>query len=178
MKIKFTLFNIALGLIILTIVLIISLLLFFKPTTKHVKRDEFVTDTRVPEPKPVFRKDGELSFLSHGKEKELAKIDIEIADEQSERMQGLMYRDSMPENNGMLFLFDVEEPLSFWMKNTKISLDIIYISSDHRVVSISPNTEPYSLDHIPSNKPAMFVVEVNAGFAQRHGIQVGDRVAF
>ena len=84
----------------------------------------------------------------------------------------------MPEYAGMLFLFQTEEPLNFWMKNTRFSLDIIYISSERKIVSIARNTKPYSLDQIPSFKPALYVVEVNAGFAKRHGIKEGDLVAF
>jgi uncharacterized protein len=177
-KKKLSLFNIALGLIILMIVTMVSLLLFVKPSHKPVKRINIDTDTAISEPKPVFRKDGELTFKDNKHESSLAKIDIEIADEEAERMQGLMYRDSMPEMSGMLFTFTVEEPLNFWMKNTRISLDIIYISAEHKIVSIARNTKPYSLDQIPSNKPALYVVEVNAGFTKRHRIKEGDLVIF
>jgi uncharacterized protein len=178
MKKKFTLFNIALTLIILMIIAMSSLLLFFKPSHKLVRKNVTETETVVADPKPVFRKDGELSFKKAKNEHLLAHINIEIADEESERMQGLMYRDSMPEMSGMLFIFDVEEPLNFWMKNTRLPLDIIYLNTEHKIVSIARNTKPYSLEQIPSEKPARYVVEVNAGFSLRHGIRVGDLVEF
>lgn len=160
------------------ILLMASLLLFVKPSHKSVRRTAIISDTLSEEPKPVFRKDGELTFMDSKNEHSLAKIDVEIADEQAERLQGLMYRDSMPEKAGMLFLFEIEEPLNFWMKNTRISLDILYINSERRVVSIARNTKPYSLEQIPSYKPTLYVVEVNAGFADRHGIREGDLVVF
>ena len=178
MKKKLTLFNIALGLILLMILIITAMLIFVNPSHHLNKRTENKADTINVEPKPVFRKDGELTFKDARNEHALVKIDIEIADKQVERLQGLMYRDSMPEMEGMLFLFNIEEPLNFWMKNTRISLDIIYINSEHKVVSIARNTKPYSLDQIPSDKPALYVVEVNAGFSERHGIKEGDLVVF
>ncbi|NVO20477.1 MAG: DUF192 domain-containing protein [Bacteroidetes bacterium] len=177
MKKKITLFNIALTLIIITILGLAALLLFVKPSKKGVHRIEMQEDN-IAEPKPVFQKDGELVFLDAKTERKLAKINIEIAGEEAKRIQGLMYRDSMPEKDGMLFLFANEEPLNFWMKNTRFSLDIIYVNSNRVIVSIAKNTKPYSLDQIPSNKPALYVVEVNAGYAERHGIKEGDRVQF
>jgi len=175
---KLTLFNIALGLIILMILIIVSLLLFMKPYHRSVNKIEIKTDSVAPEPKPIFRKDGEVTFMDARNEHALARVDVEIVNDDAGREQGLMYRDSMPEKDGMLFLFSTEEPLNFWMKNTRFSLDIIYINSDHRVVNIAPNAKPYSLDEIPSVKPALYVIEVNAGFAERHGIRQGDKVVF
>jgi len=87
-----------------------------------------------------------------------------------------MYRRDLPELHGMLFLFPREEPLSFWMKNTPLPLDIIFIDTAHKIVSISQNTTPFSEQPLPSGSPAQFVLEVNGGFCQRHGIAAGDRV--
>ena len=178
MKKKITLFRIAVSLILITILSMSALLIFFRPTSKPIHRVLPNTDTITETPHPVFRKDGELVFRKDGKSNKQVKIDIEIADDEPERIQGLMYRDSMPEFAGMLFMFPVEEPLDFWMKNTHISLDIMYVSSDMRIVSIASNTIPYSQEQIPSIKPAQFVVEVNAGFAARHGIKKGDYIQF
>lgn len=89
-----------------------------------------------------------------------------------------MDRDSIPANAGMLFMMGIEEPQSFWMKNTRISLDIIYVSADNIIVKICPDTEPYSLKNVNSDYPALYVVEVNAGFAKKHGIKAGDRIVF
>lgn len=87
-----------------------------------------------------------------------------------------MYRKDLPEFHGMLFLFPREEVQSFWMKNTPLPLDIIFINSAYEIVNIARNTIPFSERLLPSGRPAQFVLEVNGGFCQRHGIEVGDRV--
>ncbi len=104
------------------------------------------------------------------------RVGVEIADTHEKRSLGLMYRREMPEFHGMLFLFPRQEPQSFWMKNTPLPLDIIFIDTSLTIVSIARNTTPYSEKPLPSDKPARFVLEVNGGFCQRHGIAVGDRV--
>lgn len=93
------------------------------------------------------------------------KVNIEIADNDAERQMGLMNRSFMNNSQAMLFIFDVEEPQAFWMKNTIIPLDIIYVNSNKEIVSIAANTEPYSEKSLPSGRPAIYVVEVNGGFA-------------
>jgi hypothetical protein len=87
-----------------------------------------------------------------------------------------MYRQDLPKLHGMLFLFPREQPLAFWMKNTPLSLDIIFINSARTIVSIAQNTTPFSEKPLPSDSPAQFVLEVNGGFCQRHGVAVGDRM--
>jgi hypothetical protein len=106
------------------------------------------------------------------------QLDIEIADNDEERMRGLMDRQNLPDNAGMLFIFPNEEPRSFWMKNTFISLDIIYINSRKEIGSIQKYTQPKSTYSIPSEKPAMYVLEVNAGFTDKNGINAGDKIDF
>jgi uncharacterized membrane protein (UPF0127 family) len=125
---------------------------------------------------PTFTKEGELTINDGTSGDVLRKIDIEIADNQRDIVQGLMYRPQMLPDRGMLFLMDAEEPQSFWMLNTLISLDIIYINADKEIVSIARNTTPKSTDPIPSGAPAKYVLEVNAGFCQQHNVKVGDRV--
>lgn len=178
MKKKITLFRIAVSLILITILSMSALLIFFRPSNKPVRKVVPYSETSADTLNTVFRKDGELNFRKNGKTDMQVKIDIEVADDEPERIQGLMYRDSMPEFAGMLFMFPVEEPIAFWMKNTHISLDIIYVNSDRQIVSIAANTTPYSQEQIPSIKPAQYVVEVNAGFAARHGIKEGDYIQF
>jgi uncharacterized protein len=124
---------------------------------------------------PAFRKDAELVFTSpRGAAR--VRIDVEIAERQEDRMRGLMFREHLEEGQGMLFLFPVEEPLSFWMKDTPLPLDIIFVNADRTVVTIRKNTLPFSEASVPSDRPARYVVEVNAGFADRHRLAPGDRI--
>ena len=103
-------------------------------------------------------------------------MSVEIADTPEKRNFGLMYRQELPEFHGMLFLFPREEPLSFWMKNTPLPLDIIFMNSTLTIVGIAQQTTPFSEKQIPSGSPAQFVLEVNGGFCQQHDVAVGDRV--
>jgi hypothetical protein len=127
---------------------------------------------------PEFIKEGKLAFLEKNSKKLIITIDIEIADNDFERTRGLMYRHSLPENAGMLFIFEKSGPLSFWMRNTYIRLDIIFADEKKQIVSIQKKTEPLSYTAIQSTKKAKYVVEVNAGFCDRHGIKVGDWITF
>jgi uncharacterized protein len=123
----------------------------------------------------AFVKEGELRFLDR-RDNLLSSIDVEIADDEASRTQGLMYRDSMAENQGMLFIFPDEAERSFWMKNTILPLDIIYINAKNQIFTVQKNTVPYSEDSIPSNGPVKYVVEVNAGYCDKHLIRVGDHI--
>ena len=105
-------------------------------------------------------------------------IAVEVADTQEKRQLGLMYRNELPAFGGMLFIFPQEGPLSFWMKNTPLPLDIIYINADLTIVHIAENTTPYSTATIPSKHPAKYVLEVNGGFCRQHDIVAKDRVEF
>lgn len=122
-----------------------------------------------------FKKEGELQFVK-GDSNIVTKIDIEIAETDAEQQQGLMNRPKMEETQGMLFIFKREAPQSFWMKNTIISLDIIYIDAKHRIVSIAKDAQPYSTTALPSQGPAQYVVEVIAGFADKYNLKSGDLV--
>lgn len=122
-----------------------------------------------------FTKEGELVFSdSMGVQK--TKIDIEIADDEYQRELGLMNRKSMEENQGMLFIFPFERFQSFWMRNTFISLDIIFVDANKTIVTIHKNTQVLSDQSYPSSKPAKYVVEVVAGFTDKHNIQIGDKI--
>jgi len=126
-------------------------------------------------PQLKFTKNGELTFIS-AKNTFITTIDIEIADTPEKRSMGMMYRNSLGERQGMLFVFPAEEYQSFWMKNTAVSLDMIFVSAKNEVVTLHENTTPYSPQSYSSTKPAQFVVEVNAGFVEEHEIKVGDRI--
>lgn len=127
---------------------------------------------------PVFRKDGEVRFFALPQKELQQKISIELADEESERQQGLMYRRTMESLQGMLFIFEDEDYRGFWMKNTPLSLDIIYVDGQLHIVSISQHTVPFSEETLPSGAPAKYVVEVNAGFCEQYAIEPGDSIAF
>lgn len=123
----------------------------------------------------TFTKEGELIFTdSLGTLK--TKIDLEIADTEYTRELGLMNRNQMKENEGMLFIFPIQGNQSFWMRNTLISLDMIFVNNEKRIVTIHKNTKILSDTSYPATKPAMYVVEVLAGFSDRHNIQVGDKI--
>ncbi len=101
---------------------------------------------------------------------------VEMAQTDAERERGLMYRRFMPPDRGMLFNFKREEPVMFWMKNTYIPLDMIFISRAGIVTSIAANAEPLSERLIPSGGPCYGVLEVNAGVAASIGLKPGDKV--
>lgn len=106
----------------------------------------------------------------------IKQLQIEISDNDYERETGLMYRKDMQENQGMLFIFDEEQPRGFYMKNTYIPLDIIFLDAAKEIVSFSKNAEPQSMETILSGKPAKYVLEINAGLADEWNLEVGDRL--
>jgi len=125
-----------------------------------------------------FRKDGSLKFFNAQTNTQRVGIDIEIAEGSSALAQGLMYRKKLEPLHGMLFIFGEEGMRYFYMKNTSISLDIIFINADKKIVKIHKQTTPFSLTTLPSEKPAQYVVEVNADFCNKHGITAGDSMSF
>ncbi len=104
------------------------------------------------------------------------KFDVEIADTEMRRARGLMGRREMPANHGMLFDFKIDGPVSMWMKNTYLPLDMVFVSRDGVVVSIASDTKPMSEDIISSGGPVLVVIELNAGAARRIGLAPGDVV--
>jgi len=102
---------------------------------------------------------------------------VEIANTEAEREKGLMFRKNLPEGQGMLFDFQHEQDVSFWMQNTYIPLDMIFIRGDGRILRIVENAEPLSTKLIPSGGPVSAVLEVVGGTARKLGIAPGDRVA-
>jgi len=101
---------------------------------------------------------------------------VELAASPEAQAKGLMFRTELGDNEGMLFPSAVPEPRSFWMKNTPLSLDIIFVGSDGRISNIAANTVPYSLDSVPSSGFAIAVLELRAGRAAQLGIVPGDKV--
>lgn len=127
---------------------------------------------------PQFVKEGELQFLSADGKDTLSAIQIEVAATDAEREQGLMFRTTIEESTGMLFLFDQADYQSFWMKNTPSSLDILFISPDNRIVNIHKYTSPYSTEGLPSSARADKVVEVKGGYTDKFKISPGCRIQY
>jgi len=101
---------------------------------------------------------------------------VELATNTAERALGLMFRKELPEGHGMLFDFQTEQQVQFWMHNTYIPLDMIFIAADGRIAHVAENAKPMSDDLIPSVRPVRAVLEVIAGTARKFGIAAGDRV--
>ncbi len=106
------------------------------------------------------------------------KVEVELARTEREKKTGLMYRKNLPPDHGMLFVYDNAKMRTFWMKNTYIPLDIIFIAPDKTIAGIVKNAEPETLDSRGVNRPSKWVLEVNGGQAARHGLQAGDRALF
>ncbi len=124
-----------------------------------------------------FQKEGTLTFIdSNGGE--IVTIDIEIADEMGEQQAGLMYREKLGRRQGMLFIYDPARFQVFWMKNTLIPLDIIFADKERRIINIHEYTIPNSESRYASEGVSRYVVEVNAGFTEEHGIEAGDLITY
>lgn len=111
-------------------------------------------------------------------------FELEVADSPEERTKGLMFRESMEERRGMIFLFDDEKLRHFWMKNTLIGLDMIFLDRDYKIVKIQANVPPCKEAETPvcpvygSDLPAKYVVELNAGTAKKYGVREGNTLLY
>ena len=126
----------------------------------------------------IFKKEGELVILKKTTGSTKINLDIEIADNDYEIQTGLMYRTSMKSNQGMLFIFDDIRERFFYMKNTKIPLDLIYINENKHIVSFQKNAKPYDESSLPSELPAKYVLEINAGLVDSWRLNVGDSIYY
>jgi len=164
------------NLILIFIISIILLVLFFVfiPFNKEKEVENKPQKTE----EILSKNQGKLWFISDKTHDTLSVIDIEVADDEAEREQGLMYRQTMNADKGMLFIFDNSDQRFFWMKNTFISLDIIYVDENMKIVTIHKTALPQSETSLPSIEPAKYVVEVNAGFTDRYKINKGDKILF
>lgn len=140
-------------------------------------KDDETSEAPIETEEITFTKEGEATLLKPNGDI-IQQINIEIADNSYERQTGLMYRKSMENNQGMLFIYDNEAPRAFYMKNTYIPLDIIYFASDSTAVSFQKNAQPQDETSLPSGDPAQFVLELNAGLADDWNIEVGDKIDF
>ena len=124
-----------------------------------------------------FTKEGHLTIMDNlGQPK--AQFYIEFARDDYERETGLMYRKTMKDNQAMLFIFQDEQPRYFWMKNTYMPLDIIYINTGKKIVNIAKNAQPMDETSLPSRLPAQYVLEIKAGLSDDYALKKGDKVSW
>lgn len=125
----------------------------------------------------LFLKEATLVLIKSSGEF-ITKLDIEIANSPYERQTGLMYRTILEKNQGMLFIFDKESFLTFYMKNTYIPLDLIFINDNKEIVSIYKNSKPNNTSSISSKLPSKYVLEVNEGFCENYNLKIGDKINY
>lgn len=147
------------------------------PTPKEPSRPAFagpVPDPRCPaDPGPVPKlRSGKVVFPDAAR----TTLTVEIAERDEERMRGLMYRKSLDEARGMIFRFEERRDHTFWMKNTCIPLDMLFIDEDGFIVGIEENVPTLNESSYHAGCPSSYVLEVNAGWARRHGVVAGQRV--
>ena len=126
-------------------------------------------------PAPVFPRGSLVIVRADGQK---FTLDIEIATTRVQTEYGLMFRHSLPKDSGMLFLFTPDRPESFWMKNTYIPLDMLFVRADGTIVKIVTHAQPLNLAPIASDEPVRGVIEINGGEADRRGLKTGDRVLY
>ena len=127
---------------------------------------------------PVFSHEGTAQILRQGSADTLVSLAIEFAISDTEQRQGLMFRKSMGEKQGMLFIFEAEEERFFWMRNTYLSLDILYLNKDLEIITIHEQVIPLYDGRIPSFNPAQYVLEVIGGFCQQYQVRKGDKIQY
>lgn len=133
-----------------------------------------------PAPQPTnteFQREGTLSFHRAGGSV-IRTIEIEIAETDRERNQGLMFRRELGYERGMLFLFEEANTNGFWMKNTPLPLDILFVDPDSQIINIAKRTTPFSSETIRPEAPKQYVVEVRGGFTTRFGIEPGMTISW
>ena len=126
----------------------------------------------------TFTKEGELTIYKEQSDSVIVKYNIEIAESDYETQTGLMYRESMELDQGMFFIFPDVLYHSFYMKNTKIPLDLIFIDEGLRIASYKENAQPMDETGLSSEVPVQYVLELNAGQRKQYSLEVGDRIAF
>jgi uncharacterized membrane protein (UPF0127 family) len=131
--------------------------------------------TSPPQTPRASRTEPEVVLTAPGGE---LRVKVEIARSEPERQRGLMFRQSLADGRGMLFLFERPDRLKFWMKNTYIPLDMLFLDAQRRVIFIEENAEPLTLNPRGPEGDAQFVLEVPGGWARKHGIQPGVQARF
>ncbi|WP_026450466.1 DUF192 domain-containing protein [Aequorivita capsosiphonis] len=158
--------------------ILISAALFASMLSFYNCKDATTSESKNLTQEITFTKDGELSLLKAQTDSIITTLDIEIADDEYKTQTGLMYRHNMAPNHGMLFIFPREQPRSFYMKNTEIPLDIIYLNSKKEITSIQKNAKAFDETSLPSEAPSQYVLEVNAGLSDTWNLEKGDMMKF
>jgi len=153
--------------------LFLSIVIAFVFSTVNCK-ETHKKDTKVLTKEISFTKEAAGVLKKAETDSIIARLALEIAEGDYETQTGLMYRKSMQPNHGMLFIFPNEQRRSFYMKNTEFALDIIYLNSKNEVVSIQKNAQPLDQTSLPSEAPATYVLEVNAGLSDQWGLEADD----
>lgn len=159
--------------LIIILGVVTGLSLFYRLSVDRVNSLEEQVQAQKQQTKDI----GKVVFFDETNKRNV-EIIVEISKNEFDQSKGLMFREELPENQGMLFLYDAADIRYFWMKNTKVSLDIIYIDATFNIVKIHKDTKPYSEQLYPSEFPTQFVVEVRAGFTERYQIKVGQRISW
>ncbi|TYB73818.1 DUF192 domain-containing protein [Bizionia saleffrena] len=155
-------------------VVLIALSTCFALTTMSCKEEnKVIKQVEVP-----FKKEGDLTLFKKGTDSIIKVLDIELALTQTERDLGLMYRNELKDNQGMLFVFPDSQPRSFYMRNTHISLDIIYLDHNRAIVSIQREAKPMDESSLPSESAAQYVLEINGGLSKKWNLEAGDKIEF
>ena len=156
----------------ISIYILLIAFLIFQISCKEGSKKEIKTTT------VAFKKEGTLQILQKDTDSILTQLDIEIADTDYERETGLMYRNAMEMNQGMLFIFDDVSMHYFYMKNTQIPLDLIYLDNKLRIASFQKNAQPMNENSLSSKVPVKYVLEINAGLADKWSLAIGDSITY
>jgi uncharacterized protein len=116
--------------------------------------------------------------MVHRADGSTVRVALEVMNTPAARERGMMYRPALAEDHGMLFVFPEEVEHPFWMKNTLVPLDMLFIAGDGRIVGIHADAVPISTASLSVGQPSTYVLEVNGGWAARHGVRAGDRIEF
>jgi uncharacterized protein len=174
---KMSIFNATIKPRFICAALVVFLIVCTLPGCGQRERAGIKTSAPRSHAEPRFTKKGELTFFSKTK-KEIITIDIEIPDSPEEIMRGLMHRTKMLDTQGMLFILTTARAKFFWMKDTYIPLDMIFVDEQLNILHVEKNTTPLSEDLIPVPAETKYTIEVIAGFAEKYGISTGNSISF
>lgn len=161
--------------LVIILVILSGMSLFYKLNVNRARAMQEKMQETVQQNTDLIQ--GRVVFFDSSNRKKL-EIMVEIAENDYQQGKGMMFREDIPDNQGMLFTYEDELQRFFWMKNTKVSLDIIFVDATFKIVKIYKNTLALSENIYPSGVPVKLVVEVRAGFSDRHQLEVGQRISW